>query len=51
MYHQESVWEFEFINFENEQQWIIIVIGQQNELRKSLALKNQFFTLNGSFLG
>ena len=39
------------INFENEQQWIIIVIGQQNELGKSSALKNQFFTLNGSFLG
>ena len=38
-----SVWEFEFIKFENEQQWGRIVIVFEDELEQGVDIKNQFF--------
>jgi hypothetical protein len=41
---------FEFIKFENEQQWGCLVIVFEIELRQGIDLKNKLIKVNGSFL-
>jgi hypothetical protein len=41
---------FEFIKFENEQQWGRVVIVFEDELRKGIDLKTKFLKVNGPFL-